>query len=128
MLLTVIFFIALSVCYEAIHKGCPHIRGRGEGTGGGGGRSQKFPNLCGHPLWVTPTRNIDGSTIKSSSSQKLSGVTIDSNFTFEEHINSLCQKSSQKLHTFSRISQYLSPNKNRILFKTNSIFRQKIKL
>ena len=50
--------------------------------------------------------------------QKLLGVTIDSNFTFEEHLNNLCQKSSQKLHTLSWISQYLSPNKKRILFKT----------
>ena len=29
--------------------------GQGEGMRGGGGGSQKFPNLCGHPLWMTPT-------------------------------------------------------------------------
>ena len=23
-------------------------------AGGGGGEFQKFPNLCGHPLWMTP--------------------------------------------------------------------------
>ena len=57
------------------------------------------------------------SIIKSSNLQKLLGVTIDSNFTFEQHINSLCRKSSQKLHALSRIAQYLSPNKKRILFK-----------
>ena len=68
--------------------------------------------------YQSATINIDGSIIKSSNSQKRSGVTIDSNFTFEEHINNLRQKSSQKLHAFSRISQYLSPNKKRILFKT----------
>ena len=34
--------------------------------------------------------NIDGSIIKISNSQKLLGVTIDINFAFEEHINSLC--------------------------------------
>ena len=45
---------------------CPH--GQGEGVGGGwsakcgqawaGGRGfQKFQNLCGHPLWMTPYRN-----------------------------------------------------------------------
>ena len=62
--------------------------------------------------------NIDALIIKSSNSQKLLGVTMDSNFTFEEHINSLCRKSSQKLHALSRIAQYLSPNKKRILFKT----------
>ena len=64
------------------------------------------------------TINIDGSIIKSSNLQKLLGVTIDSNFTFEQHINSLCRKSSQKLHALSRIAQYLSQNKMRILFKT----------
>ena len=61
---------------------------------------------------------INGLIIKSSNSQKLLGVKIDSNFTFEEHINNLCQKSSQKLHALTRISHYLSPNKKRILFKT----------
>ena len=55
--------------------------------------------------------------------KKLLGVTIDSNFTFEEQINSLCPKSSQKLHELSRISQYLSPNKKRILFKTFVTFQ-----
>ena len=61
---------------------------------------------------------MDGSIIKSSYLQKLSGVTIGSNFTFEDHIYNICQKSSQKLHGFSRISQYLSPNKKHILLKT----------
>ena len=57
------------------------------------------------------TININGSIIKSSNSQKLLGVTIDSNFTFQEHINNLYRKPSQKLHALSRISHYLSPNK-----------------
>ena len=55
--------------------------------------------------------NIDGSVIKSSNFEKLLGITIDSDFTFEEHINTLCQKASQKLHALSRISQYLSEHK-----------------
>ena len=62
--------------------------------------------------------NINGSVIKSSNSEKLLGITIDSDFTFEEHINTLCRKASQKLHALSRISQYLSQHKKRILFKT----------
>ena len=64
------------------------------------------------------TININGSIVKSSNSQKKLGVTTDSNFTFEEHIKSLCRKSSQKFHALSRISRYLSPNKKHILFKT----------
>ena len=51
--------------------------------------------------------NINGSVIKSSNSEKLLGITIDSDFTFEKRINTLCQKASQKLHALSRISQYL---------------------
>ena len=52
--------------------------------------------------------NIIVSVIKSSNSEKLLGITTDSDFTFEEHINMLCQKASQKLHALSRISKYLS--------------------
>ena len=64
------------------------------------------------------TINVNGSISKWSNSQKLLGVTIHSSFTLEARINSLCRKSSQKLYVLSRISQYLSPNKKRILFKT----------
>ena len=43
---------------------CQHGQGGGGGVGGGGGQPnvdrpgqgegvQKFPNLCGHPLWMT---------------------------------------------------------------------------
>ena len=73
--------------------------------------------------YQSATTNIDGSIIKSSNSQKLVGVAIDSNFTFEEHINNSCRKSSQKLHALSRISQYFLPNKKRILFKTFVTFQ-----
>ena len=59
--------------------------------------------------------NIDGSVVKSNNLQKHLGVTIERNFTFEKHFNSLCRKSNQNLHAFPRISQYLSPN---YLFKT----------
>ena len=59
--------------------------------------------------------NINGSVVKSCNLQKLLGVAIESNFTFEKHFNSLCRKSNQNLHAFPRISQYLSPN---YLFKT----------
>ena len=51
--------------FQTMPDFCRH--GQKGGGGGGGGRqpnvdrpgqregeSQKFPNLCGHPLWVTP--------------------------------------------------------------------------
>ena len=50
--------------------------------------------------------------------KKLLGITTERDFTFEELINTLCPKTSQKLHTLSRISQYLSQHKKWILFKT----------
>ena len=55
--------------------------------------------------------NINGSVIKSSNREKLLGITIYSDLAFEEHINKLCQKASQKPHALSRISKYLSQHK-----------------
>ena len=67
-------------------------------------------------LYQHTSININGSVIKSSNYEKLLGITIDSDFTFEEHIDTLCLKASQKLHALSRISQCLSQHKKRILF------------
>ena len=38
--------------------------------------------------------NINGFAIKSSNSEKLLGINIDSDFKFEEYINTLCRKAS----------------------------------
>ena len=66
-------------------------------------------------LFVSPyepvSLNVRGSTIESSSREKLLGIFIDSNFTFEYHMNRICRKISQKLHALSRISKYISGNK-----------------
>ena len=62
--------------------------------------------------------NIKGFVIKSSNCEKMLRITIDSDVTFEEHINKLCQTAREKLKALSRISKYLSQHKNRILFKT----------
>ena len=66
-------------------------------------------------LFVTPyepvSLNVRGSTIESSSCEKLLGIFIDSNFTFEYHINRICPENSQKLHALSRISKYISGDK-----------------
>ena len=61
---------------------------------------------------------IKNTQIASSGSEYLLGVTIDSNLTFEEHINALCKKSNQKLHALSRIAHYMSLDKRRILMKS----------
>ena len=79
----------------------------------------KFNNLKANAseyhFFLSPYQHT---SIKSSNSEKLLAITIDSDFTFEEHINTLCRKASHKLHALSRISQYLSQHKERILFKT----------
>ena len=62
--------------------------------------------------------NIKGSIIESSNCEKLLGIYIDSNFSFEYHINRICCKASQKLHALSRIAKFTSENKKRMLFKS----------
>ena len=44
---------------------------------------------------------IKGSTIESSYSEKLLGVTIDSKLSFDDHITILCRKTGQKLHALT---------------------------
>ena len=69
------FFLPFSVncsqvaMFQIMPALCPHEQEEGGGKGGGrwlakcgqawtgGGESQKFPDLCGHPLWMTPYRN-----------------------------------------------------------------------
>ena len=41
--------------------------------------------------------NIDGNVIESEDSHVLLGITIDSNLSFNTHINNLCKKASAKL-------------------------------
>ena len=62
--------------------------------------------------------NVSGSTIESSSCERLLGIFIDSNFTFEYHINRICRKTSQKLQALSRISKHISGDKKHLLFKS----------
>ena len=49
--------------------------------------------------------NIKNSSIEGSSSKKFVGVTFDSNFTFEKHINKACKKGNQKLHALDRCAK-----------------------
>ena len=61
--------------------------------------------------------NIRGFIIESINCEKLLGIYIASNFSFEYHINRICRKASQKLYAFPRIAKYISTDKKRILFK-----------
>ena len=76
------------------------------------------PSKC--HLFLSPFNlksiNIKNFSIEGSSSKKCLGVTVDSNFTFEKHINELCKKGNQKLHALARCAKYMSTEKRRTLF------------
>ena len=50
----------------------------------------------------------DNSYTESEDEQVLLVITMDCNLTFENHINSICKKASQKLNAFARITPYMN--------------------
>ena len=64
------------------------------------------------------TATIDNSYIESEDEQVLLGITTDSNLTFENHINSICKKASQKLNALARIAPYMNIQKRRTIMKS----------
>ena len=78
-------------------------------------------NLSKCHLFLSPfnflSKNIKNSSIERSSSENFLGVSVDSNFTFEKHINELCKKGNQKLNALTRCAKYTSTEKRRTLFK-----------
>ena len=61
---------------------------------------------------------IDNSYIEQEDEQVLLGITIDSNFTSENHTNSICKKARQKLNALARITPYMSIQKRKTMMKT----------
>ena len=49
------------------------------------------------------TAKIEDFSTKNSTGEKLLGVKFDYNLSFENHVTSLCKKTSQKLHALARI-------------------------
>ena len=60
---------------------------------------------------------IKNTNVKSTKSEILLGVKIDSNLNFTEHVTTLCRKANQKLHALTRISKYMSFEKKRSVMK-----------
>ena len=60
---------------------------------------------------------IGNYTIENSKQQKLLGVLLDNNLSFEKHINNLCTKASQKLSALCRVSSFMSTGQKRIIMK-----------
>ena len=69
---------------------------------------------------VRPKAKIDNNDIESEKEQVLLGITIDSNLTFENHINNICKKASQKLNVLSSKScslhEYAEKKNNHEIF------------
>ena len=49
--------------------------------------------------------------IENNTSEKLLGMTIDSDLKFDIHVNNLCKKATQKLNALARISGYMDSRK-----------------
>ena len=54
---------------------------------------------------------LNGNLIQASTSEKLLGIKIDFNLSFNEHVEGICNKASQKLSAQARISPYLDESK-----------------
>ena len=63
------------------------------------------------------TANIDGNINESEESQILLGVNIDSDFSFDKHINNLCKNAGAKLNALARIASYMDIKKCRMIMK-----------
>ena len=62
--------------------------------------------------------NLEGVCIKSSSYEKLLGITIDSDLKFDKQIFDLCGKVSKKIYALCRVTGCMSLEKRRIVMKT----------
>ena len=49
--------------------------------------------------------------MEGSSSEKFLDIKIDSNFTFEKHIDELCKKGNLKLHALTRCAKFMRTEK-----------------
>ena len=61
---------------------------------------------------------VSGFDIKNQLSAKLLGIRIDNKLNFNEHVNNLCSKASQKLHALARVRNYMNMNQSKVLMKT----------
>ena len=61
--------------------------------------------------------NIGSCAVNNSKEEKLLGILIDANLSFEKHISNICQKAGNKLFALSRMSAYLGTDKLRLLMR-----------
>ena len=77
----------------------------------------KFHLILSEPCTEYSVR-IEDFIIPNSNNKKLLGVTIDNKLTFDEHVNSLCDKASQKLHALSRVANFMNIKQRQIIMKS----------
>ena len=58
---------------------------------------------------------IDKETVVGEQAVKLLGITIDNKLQFNEHVSNICKKANVKLHALSRVSQFMSRDKLKVL-------------
>ena len=66
----------------------------------------------------TPKKSyFGGALVESSSTEKLLGIQIDSGLTFDKHISSIYNKVVKKTNVLSRLVNYTSFDKRRMVIK-----------
>ena len=65
----------------------------------------------------TTHENVNGSMIKSSQKEILLGINLDSELKFEDHVNFICKKASQKLYALARIAPFMDFKQRRNIMK-----------
>ena len=65
----------------------------------------------------TTHANVDGSMIKSSQKEILLGINLDSELKFEDHVNFMSKKASQKLYAPARIAPFMDLKQRRNIMK-----------
>ena len=79
-----------------------------------------YPDKC-HLLVtinILSSVNTNGFEITNSTEEKLLSIKFDSKLSFENHVSSLCDKVSQKLHVLTRIINYMNLSKRKAPIKT----------
>ena len=72
--------------------------------------------MCLRQNAVNETFVYDNSEMKNSKEEKVLGVIIDNKLRFKSHVKNLCKKASQKIWALTRLINYLSDSKKKIIF------------
>jgi hypothetical protein len=72
--------------------------------------------VCGHK-YEHMICKVGNTQVIESHNVKLLGILIDSDLTFDDHVNSICKKASQKLNALSRQCAILPFNRRKVLMQ-----------